>query len=67
MCLTKIFTKVELFFFLIFQEAEYNSPLECSQDPDKKPSKCLMTVCGEALRNYDHPKDLSLTPLSEGK
>ena len=54
-------------FFLIFQEAVYNLPLECSQDPDKKPSKYLMTVYGEAMRNYDHPKDLSLTPLSEGK
>ena len=66
MCFTKIFTKVELF-FLIFQEAEYSSPLECSQDPDKEPSKYLMTIYGMALRNYDHPKDLSLTPLSEGK
>ena len=54
-------------FFLIFQEAEYSSPLECSQDPDKEPSKYLMTIYGMALRNYDHPKDLSLTPLSEGK
>ena len=41
--------------------------MECSQDPDKKTSKYLMTVYGEALRNYDHPKDLNLTPLSEGK
>jgi len=61
------FYKSRVFFFLIFQEAVYNLPLECSQDPDKKPSKYLMTVYGEAMRNYDHPKDLSLTPLSEGK
>lgn len=52
---------------LRFQEAEFNSPLECSQDPDKKPSKYLMTMYGQALRNYDHLKNLSLTFLSKGK